>query len=153
MSTPEKSRWLQVAQRASEFRLLQGSSELAESSQRADAAQATLAASQRQSQQAQTAWRDHLSKPVFHAGDDVQFRHFQAMLSETNQHHDDAAERARDELEIAQLALRMQLAEKNALQAAIQNVADRFRLDQARSGQKESDEVWSVAQHTPGGAP
>lgn len=151
MSTPTKKRWLQVAKRASEFRLLQGSSEMVETGQRADAAQATLEAGQQLSQRAQSAWRDHLSKPVFHAGDDAQFRQFQGVLAEANLRHDEAAERARAELAIAQLALRMQLAEKNALQAAIQNVAERFRLEETRSGQKETDEVWSVAQHSPGG--
>lgn len=153
MSTPKKTRWLQVAKRASEFRLLQGSSEMAEATQRSDAAKISLEASQHLSRHAQRAWRDHLSKPVFHAGDDAQFRHFQGVLKVTELRHDEASERARAELEIAQLALRMQLAEKNALHAAIQNVAQRFRLEETRTGQKETDEVWSVTQHKPGAPP
>ena len=153
MSTPKKTRWLQVAKRASEFRLLQGSSDMAEATQRADAAQAALEASQHLSQKAQSAWRDHLSNPIFHASDDSQFRHFQGMLKDTELRHDEAAERGRAELEVAQLALRMQLAEKNALQAAIQNVAERFRLEETRTGQKETDEVWSVTHYQSGAAP
>lgn len=153
MSTPKKTRWLQVAKRASEFRLLQGSGEVAEATQRVEVAQAALEASQHLSQKAQSAWRDRLSKPVFHAADDAQFRHFHGVLKETELRHDESAERALVELGLAQLALRTQLAEKNALKAAIEHVNERFRLEELRTGQKDADEVWSVTQHQSGATP
>jgi hypothetical protein len=153
MNTARKTRWLQVAKRASEFRVLQGSSEVAEATQRADAALATLEASQHLRQQSQSAWREHLSKPVFHAGDDAQFRHFQGVLREAELGHNEAAKRARSDLEIMQLALRMQLAEKNALQAAVNNLTEVHRLEETRAGQKEIDDVWSVTQYKPGATP
>jgi hypothetical protein len=152
MGTPRKTRWLQVAKRASEFQLLQGSSEVAQAAQKADAARATLQASQELNRRTQSTWRDHLSQPVFHAGDDAQFRRYQDVLNRAERRDGEAAEQARAELEIARLALRIQLAEKNALQAAIQNMAAHARLEAARSIQKETDETWSVGQQHDRGA-
>lgn len=153
MNIPKKTRWLQVAKRASEFRLLQGSHEVAEANERAEVAQASLEASQRLTRQTQREWRERLSKPAFHAGDDAQFRHFQKTLKEAELRHDQAAERARAELEIAQMALRVQLAEKNALQAALQNVVERFRLQETATVQKEADDIWAITQNKRGAAP
>ena len=153
MSGPQRARWLQVAKRASEFRLLIGSAEVAEATHRANAAEESLRASESLGQQARQAWRNHLSKPSFHALDDAQFRGFQHALVKVEIRQGADAERAREELLDAQRAMRRELAEKNALLAAVEHVRERTRLQQVQRGQRDADEVWARKQYGTGDTP
>ena len=146
MTARKTARWLQVAQRASEFRSLIGSGELAEATQRCEQSEQRWRTSEAANVQAQDAWRLQASKPRFHATDDVQYRRFHAVLKETTQRHERDAQHAQQRVADAQLHLRRNLAEKDALQAAIQRAIDGARARLAQRHQRESDEVWAVVQ-------
>jgi hypothetical protein len=148
MTARKTARWLQVAQRASEFRSLIGRGELAEASQRCEQSEQRWQASEAQSRQAQNAWRLQASKPRFHATDDAQYRRFQAALKEITQRHGLDAQHARQEVAEAQLQLRRNLAEKDALQAAVEQARDRARAQLAQLHKREADEVWAVVQQS-----
>jgi hypothetical protein len=146
MTTRKTARWLQVAQRAAEFRSLIGCGELAVATQRCEQSEQRSQASEAQHQQAQNAWRLQASKPRFHATDDAQYRRFQAALKQIAQRQGLDAQHARQEVAEAQLHLRRTLAEKDALHAAIEQASERDRARQVQLHQRESDEIWAVAQ-------
>ena len=137
MTARKTARWLQVAQRASEFRSLIGRGELAEASQRCEQSEQRWQASEAQSLQAQNAWRLQASRPRFHA-----------TLKETTQRHELDAQCAQQRVADAQLQLRRNLAEKDALQAAVEQARDRARAQLAQLHQREADEVWAVVQQS-----
>lgn len=152
MTARKTARWLQVAQRASEFRSLIGSGELAEATQRCEQSEQRWRTSEARNLQAQDAWRLQATRPCFHASDDAQYRRFQAALKEITQRHGLDAQHAGQQVADAQLRLRRNLAEKDALQAAIQRASDGARARLAQRHQRESDEVWAVVQQSRGGS-
>lgn len=151
MTTRKTARWLQVAQRASEFRSLIGCGELAEATQRCEQSEQRSRTNAAANLQAQNAWRLQATKPRFHATDDAQYRRFHAALKDITQRHELDAQHARQRVADAQLHLRRNLAEKDALQAAIQRASDGARARLAQRHQRESDEVWTVARQGRGG--
>src|SRR5689334_18922855 len=119
MKSVKPSRWLQVAKRASEFRMLIESESVADAARQSNAADRALSHSQHLHEQAQRSWRDRLADGQFHAPEDAQFRRYDLAVQEIRTRHAAEAEEARQVLTDAQAVLRRTIAEKNALQEAI----------------------------------
>ena len=147
MTEAKPTRWLQVAKRVSEFRMLLGGGKVSQALLRTRAADDAVRECQGVSEQAREAWRSHLSQATFHAADEMQFRRFQDLLRVSATRHREGADTAREELHDAQAALRTVLAEKGALQAAISRANDRSKVQLAQRGQRETDEAWAGADH------
>jgi hypothetical protein len=146
------SRWLQVAKRASEFRMLIDSESLADAARQAEAANQALSHSRRLHDQAERSWRDRLASGQFHAPDDALFRRHHTAVQQIQARQAEAAEDARRVLADAQASLRRNMAEKNALQEAIERAGERHALAQAQAVQREADDVWTIANPGAGSA-
>jgi hypothetical protein len=144
MPSPKKMKWLQVAVRASEYRVLSASSELAPVSQRAQESSRRLQDSQEASMQGHVEWRDHLSGASFNADRDRQFRQFQAHLASTEALRSEENISAQQSLAQALGLLRQELAEKNGLKAALERANQKTVDEGTRRVQREADEAWGA---------
>ncbi len=144
MSRPPTARWLRVALRASEFRVLLGAGELAQATVKAEQANAALGASRDATAQGQALWRTQRALACFHADDDSRARQFQWSLAVNEAHCEAVVQKAADQFAGVQQALVQEMAEKQALQAALERAREHHQVLLTQQAQRESDEAWRL---------
>ena len=124
--------------------MLRGAGELAQAMVKAEQASAALSASRDATAQGQALWRTQRTLACFHADDDARARHFQGSLAMDEAHCEAVAQETADQFADVQQALVQEMAEKQALQSALDRAREHQRVLLTQHAQRESDEVWRL---------